>query len=60
MPSGAINDGHIYRFVAKPWDDEELVEIYEECTAMHETANKSANRMPLLFRAPLRVNAREP
>ncbi len=27
----AINDGNVYRFVAKPWDDEELTAIIHQC-----------------------------
>lgn len=27
----AINDGNVFRFIPKPWDDEELKEIVSEC-----------------------------
>ncbi|MEO1037656.1 MAG: response regulator [Pseudomonadota bacterium] len=27
----AINDGHVYRFIAKPWDDAELVQSLVDC-----------------------------
>ncbi len=27
----AINEGNVYRFIAKPWDDEELVQVVGDC-----------------------------
>ncbi|MEO0575481.1 MAG: response regulator [Pseudomonadota bacterium] len=29
----AINDGNVYRFMAKPWDDKELLGVLEDCVA---------------------------
>ena len=29
----AINEGNVYRFIAKPWDDEELTAVIHECIA---------------------------
>ena len=40
----AINDGNVYRFIAKPWDDEELISIVHKCleVAAETAAAKSA------------------
>lgn len=32
----AINEGNVYRFIAKPWDDEELVQVLGECLDEYE------------------------
>ncbi len=32
----AINDGHVYRFIAKPWDDEEIQEALADCLLIAE------------------------
>jgi response regulator RpfG family c-di-GMP phosphodiesterase len=33
----AINDGNVYRFIAKPWDDEELKALIAECLDVAES-----------------------
>jgi FixJ family two-component response regulator len=30
----AINDGNVYRFIAKPWNDEELTKVVDECVQL--------------------------
>lgn len=35
----AINDAHIYRFIAKPWDDAELVMTLRNCLQYAELMN---------------------
>lgn len=32
----AINEGNVYRFIAKPWDDEELIQVIGECLDEYE------------------------
>jgi len=44
----AINDGYVYRFIAKPWDDTELVAIITEClTLANEIAKGHRDRISL-------------
>ncbi|MFT5446976.1 MAG: YesN/AraC family two-component response regulator [Gammaproteobacteria bacterium] len=40
----AINAGNVYRFVAKPWDDRELVAVYEECAMYYEIAEQEREK----------------
>lgn len=43
----AINDGHIYRYITKPWDDGELIWIIEQSLA-HRNAEKERERLQKL------------
>ncbi len=48
----AINDGYVYRFVAKPWDDAELIAIVQECVELATSiADKKAAMENLAQRA---------
>lgn len=44
----AINDGHVYRFVTKPWDDEELCDIIAECMARYDMEEAYRQRVGTL------------
>jgi serine/threonine-protein kinase len=48
---GSINDGEVYRFISKPWDNQELQQVIAE-------ANAIGNRMLELQRARLEPPAR--
>jgi len=39
---GAINEGHVYRFIAKPWDDEQLIQTIHECLDEHDARAQRA------------------
>lgn len=44
----AINDGNVYRFVAKPWDDDALISVVRQCLERaQEIANKKATVVAL-------------
>lgn len=43
----AINDGHVYRYITKPWDDTELLCIIEQSLA-HRNAEKERERLQRL------------
>ncbi len=48
----AINDGNVYRFIAKPWDDDDLTEVVEECVHLaKEIATKNFSVADLTRRA---------
>ncbi|MFH1687060.1 MAG: HD domain-containing phosphohydrolase [bacterium] len=40
----AVNAGAIYRFILKPWDDENLRQVVTEAVALHETTSKDRCR----------------
>jgi serine/threonine-protein kinase len=48
---GSINDGEVYRFISKPWDNQELQQVIAEATAI-------GNRMLELQRGRLEPPAR--
>jgi len=48
---GSINDGEVYRFISKPWDNQELQQVIAEATAI-------GNRMLELQRTRLEPPAR--
>jgi response regulator RpfG family c-di-GMP phosphodiesterase len=57
----SINQGEIYRFVTKPWNDDELRVIIRQCLAQHELVVKNRNLVELVraqIRELQRVNAR--
>jgi response regulator RpfG family c-di-GMP phosphodiesterase len=43
----AINEGNVYRYITKPWDDEELVVTIEQCLA-HRQAERERRRLQTL------------
>jgi DNA-binding NtrC family response regulator len=43
---GSINDGEIYRFVSKPWDNQELTRILKEAVSVSR-ALRDARRSPI-------------
>lgn len=48
----AINDGHVYRFIAKPWDDDELKGYLEDCLrAAKEISDEREARQSLAKKA---------
>ena len=52
----AINDGKIYRFVAKPWDDDSLAALVEEAMGAHDHA-RAARRNQHIGRDVARIGA---
>jgi response regulator RpfG family c-di-GMP phosphodiesterase len=48
----AINDGNVYRFISKPWDDTEIVATVNEClTVAASKAKERRDRASLEIRA---------
>ena len=46
---GSINDGEIYRFVSKPWDNQELAAIFKEAVTLASTLrDMRSDATPLL------------
>jgi response regulator RpfG family c-di-GMP phosphodiesterase len=41
---GAVNEGEVYRFLNKPWNQEEIKSVIAECAAMRLAARNSAAR----------------
>lgn len=37
----AINKGRVFRYVAKPWDPDELLDIVKECTTQYDLAEEN-------------------
>lgn len=37
----AINEGRVFRYVAKPWDPDELLDLVRECTGQHGLAEEN-------------------
>ena len=52
----AINDGKIYRFVAKPWDDDSLAALVEEAMGAHDHA-RAARRNQHIGRDVARIRS---
>lgn len=46
----AINEGHIYRYIAKPWNDDELRQILHQALA-HQQAERERQRLEALTQA---------
>jgi response regulator RpfG family c-di-GMP phosphodiesterase len=42
----AINDGAVYKFLFKPWDNEQLREILREAFVRHKTPAKMPDQLP--------------
>ena len=47
---GAVNEGEVYRFINKPWDQEELRAIIAECAAIVLSADVAFNGPSVEFR----------
>ncbi|MGH7162750.1 MAG: response regulator, partial [Planctomycetota bacterium] len=43
--AAAINSGKVFRYVAKPWDNAELVQVVREAIAYHEAAVRSRDEL---------------
>lgn len=52
---GAVNEGEVFRFINKPWDQEELKAIVAECAAIRLAAEATASTLGVAeaFEAPL-------
>lgn len=46
----ALNEGHIYRYIAKPWDDAELILAIKEATKMFELEQENKNLLQVTQR----------
>jgi DNA-binding NtrC family response regulator len=46
----AINQGAIYRYLTKPWDDEQLREEIRSAFVKYEQESELSNRPPPVFR----------
>ncbi|MAR90697.1 MAG: response regulator [Pseudomonadota bacterium] len=51
----AINDAGIYRYVAKPWDNDELRELVDEAAQVHRTVLQRRTRNQELLKKNLRL-----
>jgi len=57
----SINQGEIYRFITKPWNDEEFKVILRQCLSQHELILQNRNLVELVraqIREMQRVNVR--
>ena len=57
----SINQGEIYRFITKPWNDDELKVTIRQCLAQHDLVVQNRNLVELVraqIRELQRVNAR--
>jgi len=61
----AVNQGHIYRYITKPWDPDELIGVLRQACAAHDQLNEHQNLLAELKRflatcVPLLANQSAP
>jgi response regulator RpfG family c-di-GMP phosphodiesterase len=55
----AINDGNVYRFLSKPWEDDELTSVVHECLAMADAAIAEQDSIERLARRASELEQRQ-